>query len=336
MRAVTTRAILVLLLLSSTGRADDTFVTLGAGGLVPEKSTQIVMESEDLQISVHRVTVRYVFRNITEHDVEGVIAFPLPDLDGGVFHGPINLPTKTQLNFVDFSVVGDGKPISTQIESRAFLDNQEVTARLRAAGLPVSVLLEPLNCALMKISPEKRKQLEREGLIVPDDFNPPLRCTGKEGWFATWTMRVRFYWTQRFPAKKSVTLTQIYKPVAGGSYIAASGDGSELVKPYCAGAEVLSEIERVKQQFHPLNSVVWWDVVWWERQINFILTTANNWSGPIRNFHLTVLSDNPDDITLTCSPRLKRVGATRYEFSQANFRPTCDLKLMILQANKGK
>lgn len=333
MRAGTIRSVLGLLLLCSTAYADDTLVTLGAGGLVPERSTQIVMESEDLQISVHRIAVRYVFRNTTQHDIEGIVAFPLPDLDGAdVYFVPMELPSGTQLNFVNFSAMADGKPIPAQIESRAFVGLRDVTARLRAAGLPVSVLLEPLNSALMKISPAERKQLEREGLIVQGDFNPPLSSTGKKGWYAAWTMRVRFYWRQRFPANKTVTLTQTYQPVVGGSYIGSGNDGSLSVKPYCGGAEALRQIEQVKQH-HALNGG---DFFLWERRINFILKTANNWSGPIRNFHLTVLSDDPEDITLTCTPRLKRVGATRYEFWQSDFHPSADLELMILQANKGK
>jgi hypothetical protein len=41
--------------------ANDTLVTLGAGGLVPLRSGEIAMESEDLQVSIGQITVRYVF-----------------------------------------------------------------------------------------------------------------------------------------------------------------------------------------------------------------------------------------------------------------------------------
>jgi len=325
----TIRAILGLSLFCSGAHANDTLVTLGAGGLVAEKSTQVVMESEDLQISVHRITVRYVFRNTTAQNVEAMVAFPLPDLEGGaVYYEPIKLPSGTQLNFVDFSVTADGKPIATEIESRAFLEGRDVTERLRAAGLPVLVLLEPLNSALMKIPPAQRKQLETEHLIAPDDFNPPLRSVGKRGWWAAWTMRVRFYWTQQFPANKSVTLTQTYRPVVGGLYYA--GDDSSLsVKPYCGGEDAFRRIAQFKHQ-HPALG----ESAFWERRIEYILTTANNWSGPIRNFHLTVFSDSPEDITLTCTPGLKRIAPTRYELSESGFRPNKDLELMILQPSK--
>jgi hypothetical protein len=334
MGARTIRTAVGLLLLCGAAQGDDTLVTLGAGGLIPEKSAQIAMQSEDLQISVDRITVRYVFRNTTGRDVEAMVAFPLPDLDGGtVYNEPVALPNKTQLNFVNFSVTADGKPVGVRVESRALLRGRDVTARLSAAGLPVSVLLEPLNSALMKISPTQREGLEHEQLIMPDDFNPPLRATGKHGWWAMWTMRVKFYWTQRFPAQKTVTLTQTYQPVVGGSYIAADDDGSSTVAPYCGGAEALREIKQVKLR-HPAQDSG--DIILWARAIDFILTTANNWSGPIRDFHLSVLGDSPNDIVLTCTPGLKRVGATSYELSRSDFHPNADLKLMILQANEGK
>ena len=56
--------------------------------------------------------------------------------------------------------------------------------------------------------------------------------------------------------------------------------------------------------------------------------------GPIRKFHLTVLSDNPEDIVLTCMPGLKRTADTRYEVSHSDWHPTAEIELMILQTNR--
>jgi hypothetical protein len=86
-------ALILTILLPAS--ANDTMVTLGAGGLIPIKSTEIVMESEDLQVSAHQITVKYVFRNTTHHDVDATVAFPLPPLDGGtVENSPISIPSK--------------------------------------------------------------------------------------------------------------------------------------------------------------------------------------------------------------------------------------------------
>ncbi|MFB3921850.1 MAG: DUF4424 family protein [Terriglobia bacterium] len=332
MRAAVVLCGILFLLICSPANANDTFATLGAGGLVSAKSTQIVMESEHLQISVHQITVRYLFRNDTAKDVEAIVAFPLPDLDGGgIYNVPIELPRKSDWNFVDFKVRSNGQPIPVKMETRARNGDRDINARLRALGVPVSVLLEPLNSALMKLSAAQRAELEKEHLIVRDGFNPPLRSVGREGWWATWTMQVKFYWTQRFPANSIVELVQTYRPVVGGSYFAEESDGEESVQPYCGGAEALRQIERIKQSHERKGKP---HLVFHERCIDYILTTANNWRGPIRHFRLSVQIDSPDDIVLTCRPRLERTKPTLYEFSQENFRPDRDLKLMILQAKQ--
>jgi uncharacterized protein DUF4424 len=326
-------AIICLCLLTvAPANADDTLATLAAGGLVPAKTSQIVMESENLQISVHEIMVQYVFRNTSPKDIEAVVAFPLPDLEGmDIYYTPMVLPDKESLNFVNFRVTSDGKLVPTQMEARAFLGDHDITARLRSAGLPVSVLLGPLNSAIKKLSAPQRKELEKEHFIVPADSDTSLPSAGGNGWWAGWVMRVKFYWTQRFPANGTVELTQSYRPVVGGGYIAEDDDGSDIAKRYCGGAEALRWIKLGERPWTVATSG---DVAWVERSVNFILTTGNDWSGPIRHFHLLVESASPRDIVLTCMPGLKRVGPTRYELTRDAFRPSADLKLDILQPNR--
>src|ERR1700758_935122 len=93
-----------------SARANDTLATLGAGGLVPLKSSTVLMESENLHITLHRVTVDYVFRNTSNQDVDAVVAFPMPELDGATIEvSPIELPSKDPTNFMSFKLTVDGK-----------------------------------------------------------------------------------------------------------------------------------------------------------------------------------------------------------------------------------
>ena len=181
----------------------------------------------------------------------------------------------------------------------------------------------------MKVSESARRRLEKEELIIPGDFNPPLPGVGKHGWWAWWTMRVQYYWTQRFPANRTVELLQTYRPVVGGSYITASYDGKESVEPYCGTSDTLQQISMAKKM-HPVKEE---EIALLERRIDYILTTANNWQGPIRHFHLSVSTDGPDNILVTCTPGLKRIAPTRYEVTQRDFRPSSELKLLILQSS---
>ena len=288
--------------------ANDTLATLGAGGLVPLKAAQIAMEREDLEISVHRITVRYVFRNNSDKDVEATVAFPLPELEGGlVEHVPLELPEKSKADFVDFEVTVAGKPVAAKMEVRAFHLGVDITDRLRFAGLPVSVIDEGFAAAVGKLSTQQHSQLEKDELLVSDDVGGE-----KRRYWANWNTRVQFYWTQRFPARGTVEVQHKYRPVVGGVYRVPGDSVASRIKPYC-GSGVITR--------HPVR----------ERQIRYILTTANNWSGPIRKFRLSVVADSPDDIVLTCMPGLKRIGPSRYEMARSDFRPDRKLDLEILQ-----
>lgn len=325
----------LVLLCGATVHGNDTLVTLAAGGLVPLKSSEIVMESEDLAVSTGRIAIRYVFRNTSAKGVEATVAFPLPELDGGtVYNEPINLPASPKVNFVDFEARTNGKPIATKVEARAFSHGQDVTARLRTAGLPINVVfpaLAALNSAILKLPEETRRGLEQEELIVPGDFNPRLPGVGKHGWWPTWSMRVRYYWTQQFPANSTVELLQSYRPVVGGSYLVGTTNDAEvgeIAKPYCGGDAALRQVATYMQSHPPKQAD---DIVLYERTIDYILTTANNWNGPIRHFHLAISTGGPEDILLTCMPGVQRVAPTRYETTKQDFRPSSELELMILQ-----
>lgn len=75
------------------------------------------MESERLRISVHQVNVEYQFRNTGSGDIDAVLAFPLPELDGAtVENSAKQLPSKNPVNFVSFKVTVDGKPVSPKLE----------------------------------------------------------------------------------------------------------------------------------------------------------------------------------------------------------------------------
>jgi hypothetical protein len=321
-----------IILHSPTAWANDTLVTLGAGGLAPSKSSKIVMESEDLKISLHQITIKYVFRNTSTHDVDTIIAFPLPQLDGSaVYNEPLNLPSKNHDNFLDFNVMSDGKNIPVKMESRAFLDGKEITSHLKEIGMPSSVLLDPLNTALLKLTPEQRTKLEAEKLIVAGDFHPPLTSASEHGWWATWSMHVQFYWSQYFPAGKTIELVQTYRPVIGGSYIPAGGDGTEIAAQHCANSATLKEIKTLIVKSPAKKDG---DIAFYAKDIQYILTTANNWKGPIQKFNLTIETDRPEDILLSCMAGLKKIAPARYALSLINFHPDRELDLTILQARK--
>ena len=152
--------VLITLTAAPHARANDTNATLGAGGLVPAKSSAIVMESEDLQVTPHRITIKYSFRNVTNRDQDLIVAFPLPEMDGGAMANIlIDIPSRDPLNFVDFEVFANGRRVEPKVELRAFFYGSEITGELRSLGLPLSVLDPDTTAAVGRLRPEQRASL---------------------------------------------------------------------------------------------------------------------------------------------------------------------------------
>jgi hypothetical protein len=322
--------LLFTVLLAASSRANDTLVTLAAGGLVPIKSSSIVMESEKLQITVHRISVDYVFRNTSNQDIDAVVAFPLPELDGATLEvSPIELPSKDPTNFVSFKLTVDGKAISPKVEIRAFKKDDDITERLKSLGLPVSVLDPRMKAAIGKLPKAQLSQLQEEEVIVDEAMQTAGK--GDERFWPWWQTRIQFYWTQHFRANSTVRVSHTYAPVVGGSYI--DDDGSYIAERYCGTAASLQHIKELKAKLpkgEVPESILWW------RSLGYILTTANNWNGPIRHFHLEIDSDAPDNVLLTCMPSIKKSSGTHYELDASDFRPGRNLDLVIIQPDKRK
>ena len=308
-------------------RANDTLVTLSAGGLVPAKSSDVLMESEILRINLHRVTVDYVFRNTSNQDVDAVVAFPLPELDGATLEvSPIELPSKDPANFISFKLTVDGKPVSPKVEIRAFKKDLDITEALNSLGLPASVLDPRLKAAIQRLSKIDRGKLERDEWIVNENLD--ANSKNDQSFWPWWQTRIQFYWTLHFPANRPIRISHTYAPIVGGSYI--DDDGSSIAERYC-GTATLQQIKALKSKVAGQQEpglALWW------RSLQYILTTANNWNGPIKHFRLEIDSDTPDDILLTCMPSIKQTSPTRYELDVSDFRPDRNLAIVILQPNK--
>lgn len=311
---------LVAVALATPAGANDTLVTLAAGGLVPRKSSAIAMVSEDLQVSVRQIRVKYVFRNDSDQDIDAIVAFPMPVLDGaGIANSPVKFPAASPLNFMDFRVLVAGEPVKPKIDIRAYYEGRDITARLRDLRLPLSVLdRQRLNAAVGDLTEDQQRELKK-GLLVDD--------------WPYWHTSIQYYWNQHFQAKTDLEVQHSYRPIVGGGYITKDSTlvESDERRDYCGNAETLQRIKAAQQRSTaPRN-----DTVLLEREVHYILTTANNWKGPIGNFHLTVTT-RPEDILTTCMEGLERTGPGRYELVRSNFRPSRELKLLIVEPQEGK
>src|ERR1700748_148012 len=66
---------------------------------------------------------------------------------------------------------------------------------------------------------------------------------------------------------------------------------------------------------------------------DYILSTGNNWKGGIGKFHLTLDKLKPANTLSVCwDGDLKKTSATTFEFSATDYRPTRDVKMVVLSS----
>lgn len=314
-RIVSIKKILAFAVVAATlampAGANDSIAGLGVGGLTLLRTAEISMAAETLTIRPDRVTIQYRFLNRTARDIEAIVAFPLPDVpaeyresDGiGVQPDPVN--------FVGFTVAVDGRPVRPQGELRAFVGQREVTALLRRHNVPLSHFDANLPRALAQLPGPARRELT--GVVsFPSSGEPEPQ----------WTMRTRYFWTQRFPAGREVAVEHSYRPAAGAVLITREDWASTLRQnDLCIDAAGSAQWEPViaRAEYGTVSFV------------DYILTTARNWHGPIGAFRLIVEDSNPNGVAHGCFDGLRRVSATRVEATLADFVPQRELRVGFLR-----
>jgi hypothetical protein len=314
-----------LLIAAAPALADDSSAALGAGGVVFTKNTPVRMAAEDLFISPKSVRIRFEFVNDTAKDVDTIVAFPLPDVDNNEFtESAMGTITADPVNFIDFKAVVDGKPVAFKVEQRAFYKGKDVTATLVAAGAPLNVVAADQYKKLDAITGAKRRALIKADLVDQDvDTLHPH-----------WLLRTKFYWTQRFPAHKTVVIEHSYQPVTGQyffSLMTEDEQGKSVMQPdYCIDGPTRAKIAAMSEARKRANGPNGEYLIAYDT--DYILKTANNWNGPIGKFHLTLDKLKPENALSLCwDGELKKTGPTTFEATLANFAPARDIHLLVLE-----
>lgn len=302
-------------------QANDGVAEMAAGGLVLRQTRDIDMVSEDLYVSADEIRVSYVFRNRSPRPVRTLVAFPLPERNlAEMGDGDVAWPA-------DFRTQVDGRPVRMQVERRAFLNGVEHSALLRELRIPLGgenlhgAVIE----ALAALPMAQRQRLAQLGLIG-DARNAEPR----------WTVRETWYWEQVFPPGRNLAVRHRYRPGAGGTA------GSALANPeYRQGEDGRYQISRycIDDQFvAALDRLAWRDPdrlgMLVETHLSYILTTGASWRSPIGEFRLVVDKGRPDNLVSFCGEGVRRISPTQFEVRRRNWRPTRDLHVLILRAER--
>jgi hypothetical protein len=244
----------------------------------------------------------------------------------------ISLPTEDPVNILAFKTSSDGKPVTAKVEQRVFAVGIERTQYLRDLGIPLAPHVRSTGEALDKLPPEKWDELLRFGLAEVEEYD--IGKGMQKHLAPRWALKTTFYWEQTFPAQKETVIEHQYQPSVGGSaqtdlgapYALKEAWYDDYRRKYCIDKDFYSTIDRLrkanKSEFGPPYS---------EQRIDYILKTAANWSGAIKDFHLVIDKGDADSLVSFCGDGVKKIGSTQFELRKADFVPEGNLAVLILK-----
>lgn len=298
--------------LPSNARADDASVSsTPTGDLVFVKNDSIEMLSEDLTIAVDKVRVDYVFRNNSSTDITMKIGFPLPIMfsDAGFSEFAWRFPHDQ-----NFKAWVDGKRVvaDTNVRIGKMDYSREKGAPLN--GKWVDLTTELGAAALDPFHPEfvassAMAKLRQLGLICYNEEEPH----DESG--PCWSIKKTYSWSMTFPAQREISIRHEYKPWKG-SFPEVTG----VMDEYCPDQDFKNAVEktRKKEQLEEAN-------------VDFILKTASNWSGPIKSFTLRIDKEGASLVSFCPIPGLKLVrSGNMFVATAKDFAPQSDISIYFL------
>ncbi len=322
--------------------SNDGYGELGLGGIVTlGKTYAVYMRKEVLEVSPGKIRVDYVFeRNISllTADKTFPVMFPLP------LYGAETPSWSWAGSPQDFSVTVDGKrqAFKTVVKARTgrcddgTLNRRcstDVTKTLRAAGLSDGQIAlfpgaspftdgkghRPNAPALTE--PQKRqlindKLLDEEGIVSP---------------YPNWLADVTYIWEMAFNGRKSIDVSHEYVPFTSGGSSSYYFTEDMLRNDYCADDSLISAWQKLVAAAPP-NPMGYGPVP--GRRVEYILTTANSWGGPISDFTLRLKKAKPTELVLLCFPgKVRKVDPLTLEVKLKEFEPRNELRVLFLNVD---
>jgi hypothetical protein len=317
----------VLFLLSSKVLANDGFGELGVGGIVLDKSQDILIKSEVLDISYSEIAVAYEFQNDSEKAVSTTISFPLPgyssmpEVSGVLYQGQPD----------DFAVEVNGKKRPYKTKVQAVADNKDITELLLASGLSdADIVAMPFRINAQKtdyydngidpeiLSAQQIEKLRENGLI--------------DERFPRWQIFVTYVWDYTFEPKSITNVRHRYRPfIATGTWGMYDPEyAAEKIEQYCIDKKLEQKLKRLYQAGVNVTPYRMIDGT----QLEYVLKTATSWKGAIKEFTLRLHKGHKSEYISLCFPGdFKKVNDLTLETKLYDFVPVDDLKVLFLNAS---
>lgn len=296
-------------------QANDTAVEISVGGLKLRNERSVLMEKERLFISKELVKVEYEFRNTSNQPIISEVAFPIPAFK-------YDYEDRGGRDFSNFKAWIDGKPIQVEKEVRAFVKDREVTEELRHAGITIENFgnFDPSDNSnkIKTLKTDVRNNLVRIGALSTDE------AENSQYFWPEWENIIKYHWRQKFPPGAIVHIKHEYRPVYGYNPPLVQNLKKEI-SDACIDKDLIREIEkRVANGDSGHTHVL---KAYW---VSYILTTANTWQTPIKDFELVAQGEEDELISFCWEGMIEKTGNAQYKARKTDFIPSRDLKIYFL------
>lgn len=295
--------------------ANDTSGTiLPTGGVVFEKQDGIKMQTEALYIRPQQIEVNYLFENTTDKDITTQMFFPLPDMPA------VEKYLGDAVHDFKFKLWVNGKPKPYQTHWTVLQNHQPITSDVSILFYrPEEVITEQELDRRIQTLPEETRQKLQDKKIIEWDW----LIDWDKGEFQAWTMfndtswqkQISYSWPQTFPAHKTTVIRHTYQPTFIS--INVGTPFSQCVNRANERFQEFVYIPKNEQKYsgEHLNACDY---------LEYILTTANNWQGPIENFNLLVESPLK---SVGCFDGQEFYGERYYSINRQNYTPEWDMSV---------
>lgn len=329
----------------ATCSANDSAASVAAGGIVLRREARISIEKELLTINAKKITVEYEFLNDSDKDITTDVAFPIPAFDCAENRG---LPCGESVG-AGFRVWAEDREVQYERQIKAVVGGRDYASELSVLGIDIvsfghfgAFFNVSKDYEISRLSAKNKEQLVKFGLIDPKSLAPK------------WSVEELLYWKQTFPAHKTARIRHEYQPAIGYAPMTA-GDLARLanhqeldprmneeyvqfltdiVAKSCVEPSLANSIEKAVTEQHKddkdLNALD--DVEFGMTWVDYILTTANSWKTPIKDFTLVVdrpeRTDNGQHYVSFCwDGPVRQLDANHFVAKATDFIPKKELRV---------
>lgn len=295
--------------------ANDTSGTiLPAGGVVFEKQDGIKMQVEALYIRPKQIEVNYLFENTTDKDITSQMFFPLPDMPA------VEEYLGDEAHDFKFKLWVNGKAKPYQTHWTVKQNDKDITNDVSILFYrPEEVITDQQLAKRIQTLPEETRQQLQDKKVIEWDWTLDRDKGEIQNWKmpdnADWKKQISYSWQQTFPAHKTVIIRHTYQPT-----LIYTNVGTPFSKCINRQSKQYQEFVYVpdNEPEYPRGHLNARDY------LEYILTTANNWQGPIENFNLLVESPLK---SVGCFDGEAFYGGKYYAVNRQNYTPEWDMSV---------